>query len=275
MSKISELIKEKAIGFVFNLVSLLVIVVVLLLVIYVFAAFIEPSSAPSASNQDFAQNILGADNSNNTFASTNVVANADGSIIERLQDLLAKIALDSEIGGSGDAASMASTLFGGQQYIWDNRASFGTGVTERGTDNAALASNYTATRAGYLDKLAVSRPTMYQTSATFAGNHNCDDSPATCCASGYHMCDASEIQGSRVETSGTGRDTTPGGVGDGWLDRKSGLTSAAFYSDCSDWSSNSGSFYGGIYGYAGQSESNAAFGYHPCSESYQVWCCGD
>jgi len=146
MSKISELIKEKSIGFVFNLVSLLVIVVVLLLVIWAFAAFIEPSSAPSASNQDFTQNILGADNANNSFSSATVAANADGSVIERLEDLLAKIALNSEIGDSGDAASIASTLFGGQQYIWDNRASFGVGTAlDSEVGNASDAASMSTT----------------------------------------------------------------------------------------------------------------------------------
>lgn len=51
--------------------------------IWVYAAFVEPAAGPASSLQDFAQNILGADNNNNSFASTNVVANKDGSLIER------------------------------------------------------------------------------------------------------------------------------------------------------------------------------------------------
>jgi len=47
------------------------------------ASFIEPSSGPSGYNQDFTQNVLGANNSDNDFDSSNVVANRDGSIIER------------------------------------------------------------------------------------------------------------------------------------------------------------------------------------------------
>ncbi len=50
-----------------------------------YAAFIEPSAPPSSSTQDFAQNILGANNSHNAFSSSSVTANATGSIIERLQ----------------------------------------------------------------------------------------------------------------------------------------------------------------------------------------------
>jgi hypothetical protein len=49
------------------------------------AAFIEPSSAPSVSTQDFAQNILGANNANNSFDSSSVAANKNGSIIEMME----------------------------------------------------------------------------------------------------------------------------------------------------------------------------------------------
>ena len=56
------------------------------------AAFIEPSVAPSSSDQDFTQNILGANNNNNDFDSSTVVANQDGSLIERLQYIIEVIA---------------------------------------------------------------------------------------------------------------------------------------------------------------------------------------
>jgi hypothetical protein len=139
MKSVKDIIKEKAVGFAFNLVSLVVLVIILLLVIYAFAAFSEPSSAPDASNQDFNQNILGANNANNLFDSSSVAANADGSIIERLEHLWAQLspklsnidatvssrALDSEVGNASDAANIGTTLFAGQQYLWDNRASFG------------------------------------------------------------------------------------------------------------------------------------------------------
>ena len=53
--------------------------------LYVFAAFTEPAAAPGASNQDFTENILGANNTDNDFDSSAVVASSTGSIIERLQ----------------------------------------------------------------------------------------------------------------------------------------------------------------------------------------------
>ena len=52
--------------------------------VWVYAAFVEPAAAPSASDQDFAQNILGANNADNDFDSSSVTVNNDGSIIERL-----------------------------------------------------------------------------------------------------------------------------------------------------------------------------------------------
>jgi hypothetical protein len=55
--------------------------------LYVFAAFTEPAAAPSESNQDFAQNILGANNADNAFNSSLVTASSTGSIIERLDYL--------------------------------------------------------------------------------------------------------------------------------------------------------------------------------------------
>ncbi|MDD5071146.1 MAG: hypothetical protein PHQ42_00165 [Patescibacteria group bacterium] len=53
--------------------------------VYVYVAFIEPSAGPADSDQDFTQNILGANNANNDFDSSLVVVNNDGSIIERLE----------------------------------------------------------------------------------------------------------------------------------------------------------------------------------------------
>ncbi|MBU2025585.1 MAG: hypothetical protein ABIC19_01215, partial [Patescibacteria group bacterium] len=53
--------------------------------IWVYAAFVEPSVGPASSDQDFTQNILGANDANNDFDSSTVAANNDGSIVERLE----------------------------------------------------------------------------------------------------------------------------------------------------------------------------------------------
>ena len=67
-------------------------VVFLMFTNIVNAAFIEPTVAPASSDQDFLQNILGANNNNNDFDSTTVVANNDGSLIERLEYIITSLA---------------------------------------------------------------------------------------------------------------------------------------------------------------------------------------
>jgi len=58
----------------------------------VSAAFIEPTLAPASSNQDFSQNIIGANSANNDFSSTLVAGNANGSLIERVEYIITAIA---------------------------------------------------------------------------------------------------------------------------------------------------------------------------------------
>jgi len=53
--------------------------------VWVYAAFLEPSVSPANSVQDFTANIMGDNSASNTFDSSLVVPNADGSIIERLE----------------------------------------------------------------------------------------------------------------------------------------------------------------------------------------------
>jgi len=104
------------------------------LAIWALAAFTEPVVGPAGSDQDYAQNILGANNADNDFDSSLVTASSTGSIIERQEYVQTQLGtnLDTTVSSRLAAASY---------------------VTERGTDSAALASNYTATRAGYLDNL--------------------------------------------------------------------------------------------------------------------------
>ena len=67
-------------------------VIVLLLTamgsIWVYASFLEPSVSPANSDQDFTANIMGDNSANNTFDSSSVTANADGSVIERLEYII-------------------------------------------------------------------------------------------------------------------------------------------------------------------------------------------
>ena len=61
--------------------ALMVIILTLtaIITVWVYAAFVEPSAGPNDSDQDFAQNILGANNADNDFDSSAVTTNKDGS----------------------------------------------------------------------------------------------------------------------------------------------------------------------------------------------------
>lgn len=83
---------------------------------FALAQFVEPGSAPADSNQDFAQNILGANNSNNDFDSSAVAVNKNGSIIEMLEYLSGK-------------ASSSQYFVGGNDYFCKIRSVDNTGFT--------------------------------------------------------------------------------------------------------------------------------------------------
>ena len=80
------------------------------------AAIDTPGIVTPVAITDSAANILGADSADNTFASTNVVRNEDGSIIERLQDVIedlvgtAGVASFPAAAKAANAVSMAEVL---------------------------------------------------------------------------------------------------------------------------------------------------------------------
>jgi len=74
------------------------------------AAIDSPGYPTPVAITDNAANILGADNANNAFASTNVVRNGDGSIIERLEHLDATLAGAAGIATFPAAAKAADTV---------------------------------------------------------------------------------------------------------------------------------------------------------------------
>lgn len=120
--------KKLFINLLYQVSSLVIVILLIGGAIWAYAAFIEPSSAPSASNQDFAQNILGADNADNSFASTNVVANADGSIIERLEFVQGRAVGTTDIGSV--TGSITGSLPEMIKYLWDNKTSFGSSAAD-------------------------------------------------------------------------------------------------------------------------------------------------
>jgi hypothetical protein len=124
--------KKLLINLLYQVSSLVIVILIIGGAIWAYAAFTEPAAAPSASNQDFAQNILGADNNNNSFTSTNVSGNADGSIIERVENLLSEVLYIQNRGvGTTDVGGVTGSITGSVpemiDYLWDNKASFGAG----------------------------------------------------------------------------------------------------------------------------------------------------
>ncbi|MDD5290634.1 MAG: hypothetical protein PHZ04_00785 [Patescibacteria group bacterium] len=75
--------QAKQIGW--RILTAIILTLTAVITVYVYAAFVEPSAGPSFSDQDFTQNILGANNADNDFDSSAVTVNNDGSVIERLE----------------------------------------------------------------------------------------------------------------------------------------------------------------------------------------------
>ena len=75
--------------------------------------------------------------------------------------------------------------------------------------------------------------TMYLNTTKVSGNHNCDDAPSGCCASGYHLCTSAELLngGREIEDSGTGRLAVTFNV-NGWTDTLGDSSTT----DCTGWS---------------------------------------
>lgn len=111
----------------------------------------QVSSTPVFVPVDSASNILGADNSNNAFASTSVAANADGSIIERLEYIQTSVAVDSThnyIGVDGannlaDTSAIVANRDGSVlerlEYLMDPLGDYNTGLGIRITKSGNLA----------------------------------------------------------------------------------------------------------------------------------------
>lgn len=139
------------------------------LAIWALAAFTEPVVGPAGSDQDYAQNILGANNADNDFDSSLVTASSTGSIIERQEYVQTQLGTNLDTTVSSRLAAASYTAERGT----DNAMLASSYVTERGTDSAALASNYTATRAGYLDTLKTGpRGPVIAMSAESAGTYS-------------------------------------------------------------------------------------------------------
>ncbi|MDD5291415.1 MAG: hypothetical protein PHZ04_04915 [Patescibacteria group bacterium] len=78
-------LKHQAKNLSWRIVTTVILTLTAIITVYVYVAFVEPSVGPTDSDQDFTQNILGANNADNDFDSSSVATNKDGSIVERLE----------------------------------------------------------------------------------------------------------------------------------------------------------------------------------------------
>jgi hypothetical protein len=141
--------------------------------------------------------------------------------------------------------------------------------SQRITNVATPTAASDAATMGYV--LSMGSKTMYMTSAIYTGSHNCDDT--SCCASGYHFCDGYEWYGRRVETSGAGRNTQPGGASVGaWIDGKSNLGPFSYAADCLDWTDATNANYGHLLT---DRQGGPMFLTQTCNSGAGIWCCMD
>ncbi len=130
------------------------------------------------------------------------------------------------------------------------------------------ASTSAATK-GYVDAAAGAK-SIYLTSAVRAGNHNCDDTPANCCASGYHLCYANELYGRTIERTGTGRAASPGNTrGDVRTDAN------VSEEDCTGWSSVGAGIDDRTYCVLFNAGLGCGESASTCGLAYPQWCCQD
>ena len=167
-----------------NLILLIVIISFVLIsaiFYYTRAAFIEPTFAPSASDQDFPENILGANNADNDFVSDAVTANNDGSIIERLEYIEDYIAeydrVDYSYGrgwvasSSGDASIELSyeTCENADGWVWFEDGN-GDGDTTDAEDGICVATGTISTISWNGDDYSTDEDSTYIAAYTCSGS---------------------------------------------------------------------------------------------------------
>ncbi|MFA4833979.1 MAG: hypothetical protein WC619_04000 [Patescibacteria group bacterium] len=115
VKKIANLLSLKELGK--RALTVIILTLTAIITVWVYAAFTEPLAGPNDSDQDFLQNILGANNADNDFTSTSVVSDADGSVIERQEYIQTGIGTNTS---ATTTPSAAFSLWGGLKYIEGN-----------------------------------------------------------------------------------------------------------------------------------------------------------
>jgi len=98
-------IKQKLINLIWLSFTIFILSIIAGTTIHIFASFSEPTASPADSLQDFVQNILGANNTDNAFSSDLVTSSSTGSIIERLEYINSKMHQIQDWPGRGWVAS--------------------------------------------------------------------------------------------------------------------------------------------------------------------------
>ena len=117
--------------------------------LWALAAFTEPTTGPAASIQDFATNVLGANNTDNSFDSSSVTANADGSVLERLEKLEAEVGGPTAITAEVSYRNLQEAIEGCLQLSTTAQYAFGQSNT---------STTYTDWRLPTAEELEVFKP---------------------------------------------------------------------------------------------------------------------
>ncbi|EKE21666.1 MAG: hypothetical protein ACD_7C00161G0011 [uncultured bacterium] len=221
--KLQEIFKKYQKPFVklgWRMVSTIVLTLTAVSTFVAYAAFTEPTAAPSASNQDFSQNILGADNGDNSFSSSNVTANNDGSVIERLEYLAGLLNLPSQadvklttaygnenIGTLTPVNGATSALDATASDVLAGKVFFGSGDTDWTPTVGTLAifGAYENQKNGIWDDWKGSASSQNNLASAWANNQDQNNEEST-----WETYTDSSLSGSLVATGEVKKDTRTG-----------------------------------------------------------------
>jgi len=221
---------------------------------------------------------LGGGEDTDTWITTNCLTSTEVASADIAYDVSCTNCLTNVEVASADVASdLSCTDCIGTTEIADsyvlNTGDAMTGALAMGNNKitglATPTADTDAATKAYVDASAGGGPSMYMTASTRQGNHNCDDVPSTCCATGYHMCRSLEMYGRTLEVTGTDR-----------RGRSSALTYLADFDngngssmDCIGWTSASTS--SDHYRNKKRADMTGTCSSAQCDNVAPQWCCTD